>query len=416
MNYNKRSVPFIAARHVSPHNLSDSPMSPASHRADIQSLHPRGGPKQRRYCLGHSSHCLRLALPSWCRRRSVGPQGIGLQILANCLYVLLSSWLSTSVAHTVFAQSARELPVATQSTTRELIATAKAACDHNAAQLHSAVARGSIRHSNYGRDLVAPQLTLDADVHVVYDAPRFRLHLQYASQDAGPSDPGDQRRSPGSNWNDTGLSEQTILFDGQTVITVQRANDGAVRGDIYFDFHRPNMLRAAGFPFEHPIALWEEPLRIDRADLLNSTTTPLAAGGFMGLLTKDTYRMKYYFLGDFGYDLRRVSTYRINETTPFRDWHVVWRAASGVHYVERLVRRANAGGEAAVLSSSAATQREQIVLEYTEFTLNPQVPPEALQLSALVLPEETPFFDHRTNVDGKPKLTLWQQGKLAVEH
>lgn len=287
--------------------------------------------------------------------------------------------------------------------TGELLSGVAQAMADNAARIQTLMAQGRIRHQKYFRDVEAPHVTLDAELWLTYQAPKFRLHLQYA-----PTGPGGD--APAARAT---LEQQTVLFDGQTVTTVEQRPDGEWRGDIYFEFHKQNMLRMAGFPFADPVTLWNEPLPVGRADLLASKTTPLLGGGFVGVLDKDTYRLKYYFLGDFPFDLRRVSSYRADEELPFRDWHLQWRQAHGIHYVERLVRRVNESPPADGDLSASGVSHEQIDLQFPKVVLNPAISPAACELSALALPEETPFYDHRVNINGKPKLLRWRGGQLV---
>ncbi len=333
----------------------------------------------------------------------------------------LSAWIAlwAVVAHgasrPVGAQSleVREPAASEASETQTLLAAAKLADQRLAEQLHTVVAQGRIRHITYLRDLNSPVVTLDADVQVLYDAPKFQLHMQYANDHAEGQPAMTTVQEASHDSRAAVVAEQTLLFDGQTLTKVQHFSDGAYRGDIYFDFHRPNMLRIAGFPFENPIELWREPLQIDRADLLTAHTTPLSDGGFLGTLSKDTYRVKFYFLGDFGYDLRRVSSYRTGQDTPFRDWYLSWQRTDGVPYVERLVRRSNTvNGENEPLGLTN-TLREQIELEYTHFRLAAKMDPTIFELAGLDLPESTQFYDHRTNVEGKPKVFWWTNGHLT---
>ena len=328
---------------------------------------------------------------------------------------LLGAVLAVYFAQGVRAQSLEPRKAATSesSTTQTFLAAVKLADQRLEKQLHTVVAQGRIRHIAYVRDLNSPSVTLDADVQVFYDAPKFQLHLQYATDLAEGLTEGATVQKLSDENRAAWVTEQTLLFDGQTLTKVLHSSDGTCRGDIYFDFHRPNMLRSAGFPFENPIELWREPLQIDRADLLTAQTTPLTDGGFVGTLTKDTYRLKFYFLGRFGYDLRRVSSYRIGQETPFRDWHLSWQLADGVHYVERLVRRSNTVSGANEPLGLTDTLREQIELEYSNFNLPAAIDPSVFELSGLELPESTPFYDHRTNVEGKPKVLSWQQGRLT---
>ncbi len=297
--------------------------------------------------------------------------------------------------------------------TRQLLSTARQALERNAAELQSVTAQGRIRHLQFDRDVEAPVVALDADLLLLYDAPKFRLHLQYRAPWENFGGHSSQLPLEPNEADQHKLEQQTLLFDGQTVLTVERKRDGSSRGDIYFDFHKQNMLRLAGFPFEDPVMLWNEPLRLDRADLSASETKPLSGGGFLGVLTKDTYRLKYYFLGAFEFDLRRVSSYRLGEDIPFRDWHLNWGQSQGVHYVERLVRRINEATTADDAFQRSVRSHEQVELEYKTFDVAAAIGPEAFELSALALPESLPIYDHRVNVNGKPKVLHCRDGKLV---
>lgn len=333
-----------------------------------------------------------------------------MKLLLNLLLLLLIA-LQTSSA--LWGQ-----PAKSTADTKELLTAARKAIEQNAAKLQSVAAQGNIRHLRFERDVELPTVTLDADLTLVYQAPKFRLTLQYAS----PAEQlPDDRQRPTTAWpiadaresGEPKLHQQTILFDGKTVITVEQSRKGSWRGDIYFDFHKQNMLRMAGFPFEDPVALWNEPLRIDRADLGDSETTPLRGGGFLGVLNKDTYRLKYYFLGSFAHDLRRVSSYRLGEEIPFRDWHLIWQQAGGGHYVERLVRRINESTSAVVEANTSAVTHEVVELQYKSFSLNPTIDANTFDLSGLTLPDAVPFHDHRVNVNGKPKVLAFRGGNLV---
>lgn len=328
------------------------------------------------------------------------------------LLSLLPLMLQTTSA--LWGQSAK-----TTRDTTELIALARKAIERNAATLQSVTARGNIRHLRFERDVETPTATLDADLALTYQAPKFRLTLQYAAPEERLATDSQRptvawRPAEGEGSSELKLQQQTILFDGKTVITVEQSRKGTWRGDIYFDFHKQNMLRMAGFPFEDPVALWNEPLRIDRADLVDSETTPLSGGGFLGVLNKDTYRLKYYFLGGFDHDLRRVSSYRLGEEIPFRDWHLIWQPLGGGHYVERLVRRINESTGAVVEANSSGVTHELVELHYKNFKLDPRIESNAFDLTGLSLPDAVPFYDHRVNVNGKPKLMKLSGGSLVA--
>lgn len=325
------------------------------------------------------------------------------------VFLMLVGWPS----HLLWAQSLLlEGQAADTRTSIALLTEAKSAERQLSEQLRTVVARGRLRNTVYSRDLASPQVTLDADVQVYYDAPKFLLWMQYANDSPGDSHSSLIRKTPSEQELAGRVTAQILLFDGQTLTKIQRTGDGNCRGDIYFDFHRSNQLRSVGFPFENPIELWREPMAIDRADLLHTHATPLANGGFVGELVKDRYRLKFYFLGDFGYDLRRVSFYANGQDIPFRDWHLSWQQTNGVRYVERLVRRVDTLAAKNEPLGLSTTIREQCELEYSQFDLPASIEAEVFELNGLDLPQSTPLHDHRINVDGKPKVAWWRQGQL----
>lgn len=325
-------------------------------------------------------------------------------LLVNCLWSTLSvgGWRCglAQEPNAPIGQSAP--PVGT----RQLLERAKQALQRNSSRIETVAANGRIVHLRYFQNTEQPVVMLDADVQVLYEAPRFRLDLQYVP--LTEEDHADQTVLAAASQSN--LEEQTVLFDGKTVITAERTRRGRWRGDIYFDFHKQNMLRMAGFPFEDPVTLWNEPLSIDRADLVAAQTTLLAGGGFMGVLQKETYRLKFFFLGDFDYDLRRVSSYRLNEDIPFRDWHVRWRQSQGVFFVDKLVRRNNEATNPGAWNSPSNISHDVVELEYHSVELNPAVEPGSFSVHELGLPAETPFYDHRVNVNGKPEVKVWKSG------
>lgn len=332
----------------------------------------------------------------------------------TCALVVLTlvSWPS----QIILAQSLQFKGHAPDARTTESMLAAARSAEHQLAQpLQTAIARGRLRTTVYSHDLASSKVTLDADVQVHYDAPKFSLRMQYTSDSPDDANAGSNRGLPADQELAARQTTQILLFNGQTLTTVRQTDDGNYRGDIYFDFHRPNQLRSAGFPFENPIELWREPLAIDRADLVHSLTTPLANGGFVGELVKDTYRLKFFFLGDFGYDLRRVSFLGLGQVTPFREWHLTWQTTDGVHYVERLVLRVNSVAPVNEPLGTSSILREQSELEYSRLELPVSIDPEVFELSGLDLPESTPLRDHRVNVDGKPKAVWWRQGQLREQ-
>ncbi len=295
--------------------------------------------------------------------------------------------------------------------TQRLLSAAKLACENNSANLKSAIGRGTIKHLVHGLGDESPEVRLDADFQVYYQKPKFHIELLYAPIVAN----SENRREGLVGGNDQirpQQSEQTIIFDGQHVYSIELSRDGNSHGDIYFDFHKKNILRLAGFPFEDPVELWSEALQIDRADLMAATTTELATGGFLGLLTKDSYRLKFYFFGEFGYDLRRVSSFGLGADVPFRDCMLSWRESNGIHYVSRYVSRLDEPPAPGAFQVSL--ERRQIEVEYASMDINVPVEANIFKLPSAPIAEGTSFYDHRISVDGKPKKLQWRHGELGT--
>ncbi|MCA9134684.1 MAG: hypothetical protein KDA45_16065, partial [Planctomycetales bacterium] len=219
---------------------------------------------------------------------------------------------------------------------------------------------------------------------------------QNQAQDQAP----DQDQLPAEAMLDRHLAEQKILFDGKHVYALAETRSGLLQGDVYFDFNRQKVLRGAGLPFENPVQLWTEALNIERADLRQALLRPLVGGGFMGLLTRDTYRLKFYFFDRFGYDLRRVSSYRRGEDVPFRDCLLSWQEADGLHYVHRYVSKLE---EHSPPGEAAAPSRRVLEVEYRSFEANGPIDQALFRLPALEIPAGTPFDDHRVQVNGQPR-------------
>ncbi len=292
---------------------------------------------------------------------------------------------------------------------KELIEHIKQASSANAAQLKSAFGTGTIQQSIHEAGSTDPVILLDSDVQFFYDEPKFRIHLVHherlreAIKDNGLPDEDFQR------WVPSDISEQVILYDGEKVCSVEFRTESPCVGTIHFGFKKTGVLRAAGFPFESPVDLWSRVFNPQDVDLRTLSITPIAGGGFVGLIQKTTYQVKFVFLDKFGYDLRRVSSIRLGETQPFRDYLLTWDVSNGVYFVRRLTNTVTtAHGDTA----SRGQTLKRLTVEYDMFEANTTIGPEVFLLSSIDLPDGTRFLDNRANIEGGPKELVYCDSRL----
>ncbi|MFN3192207.1 MAG: hypothetical protein ACE361_16970 [Aureliella sp.] len=293
----------------------------------------------------------------------------------------------------------------------QILETAVEERDKNAERLKTAFGTGKVLHTI--EENGAETRLIDADIQVFYDAPRFRIHLSYeqflTERARGAAEPADHIAEPRSKWQVTDRAEQIIIYDGSRMISIEGRKDGTYRGTIYFGFAKMAVMRLAGFPFEDPVTLWTQALNLEGLDRRALKITPLVDGGFSGVLQKNTYRMKFVFFQDFGYDLRRVSSFRTGESHPFRDYVIEWANQNDIHFIKRFANfRSTANPDT---GATRATIR-RLSVEYDSFSPNIELPDSVFTLQSLQLPSETPFIDKRSNVEGGPKQLLFDGQRL----
>lgn len=302
--------------------------------------------------------------------------------------------------------------------TEQLLRAAQEALEENRRQLKSAFGTGSVTfrlHEAGEREAIA---LLDADVQFFHQAPKFRIHMVYSQRlvENKVGETGEAKK----RWVPSKVSEHVILFDGERLHSVEFFEPGKCRGTTYFGYAKVGVLRSAGFPFSDPVDLSEGALDLqDLRPLSEVRLTPFGRGGFMGQQSKNTYNIKFFFFGDFGYDLRRVSSYRNGETQPFRDYLISWGESNGVRYVRRFAHTVtSAHGNT---GSSAQTAKKWTV-EYHTFEANVPINPSVFALESVGIPEGTLFLDRRANVEGGPKklvfgsqgLSPWSEAQAAA--
>ncbi|MEM7476113.1 MAG: hypothetical protein AAF483_14055 [Planctomycetota bacterium] len=296
----------------------------------------------------------------------------------------------------------------------ETIKRSKEARDANASMLRTAVATGKIKYSLQSPNQEPVQI-LDADIQVFYEAPKFRIHLAYETWLKEQTNDGTKSAVEFKKWLPSSISEQVIIYDGKHITTVSKLRPSPTdarpesEGSVCFSFSKMGIMRGAGFPFEDPITLWSQPLQLENLDTKNTTLTPFTGGGYTGLLTKNTYRMKFFMFSDFGYDLRRVSSYRTGESQPFRDYLLHWEESNGAFYVQKFT---NVVATANQNTGSTSPTLKRLSIEYSNFEANVPIDPAAFTLESVSVPAGTVFLDKRANVGGGPKKLVYTDSGL----
>lgn len=280
----------------------------------------------------------------------------------------------------------------------------------NKAELKSAFGSGTVQYLVDESPTSAPIRVLDADLQVFWDAPKYRVHLVYEEKLSEAVKQAGVSAQEFEKWVPANVSERIIIYDGSKITAVEFDRDRNCQGTIYFGFAKMAVMRTAGFPFEDPVSLWSQALNIEGLDAKNTKLTPLENGGCVGLLQKNTYRMKFFFLNDFGYDLRRVSSYRTGETQPFRDYMLKWGESNGAHYVQRFT---NTVTSASRDTGSSFQASRKLSVEYARFEANREIDPSVFDLASISIPEKTRFFDKRSSVEGGPKELIFSKGTLV---
>lgn len=294
----------------------------------------------------------------------------------------------------------------------QLFSRAKHARDANSSRLKSAKGSGRLTQVVNESEQLEPIEILDTDIDFYFQAPKFRLQLVHTTRLIEQTKPDGQTDQEYTRWIPSEIQQQIILFDGEQVVSLEYLNDKQCRGTIDSAFRIPTIMRAAGFPFDSPVECWKPTLTLedfDELDPASISVKPLDNGGFLGQVTKNTYFIKFFFLDRFGYDLRRVSSYRTGETRPFRDYLMSWEQSNGVYYVQHY---SNIWTSAARNTASNAPDSKRLSVEYHSFEANIAIDDALFDMQSVLIPEGSRFLDKRTYVNGGPQELVYRNAQL----
>ncbi len=297
-------------------------------------------------------------------------------------------------------------------------------------RLVSALAVGRLRQQTLKDAL--PVVT-EHDIQIFYEAPKFRVHvidiaepgtplnatsvkavnseldeeIEIEPVRAGAADFVQAARK--TRLDDSKLvTERLVIFDGNVVYSILSTN-GRQRGKIFFDFQQQHVLRSSGYPYVPPLQLWQAGINA-QLDPQKIEIQKLNEQGKILEEVNASYTTKYYFFDDFDFDLRRVIFTVPKSQLPFREISLRWGESAGVRYVSRYASRDRS------LSDDPTTPPvdvRKIEIEFSQFEANADIADDVFSLTSLNLPKNTPFDDHRANVDGQPKQLSWNGHELV---
>jgi hypothetical protein len=341
--------------------------------------------------------------------------------------------LSTLAASTTPAQ---DIP--------SLIADLNAARQKVDADLTSGFAVGTLRkqvESEAGTDIV------ESDIQVFFDAPKYRVHVANSRHQWHPTG---ARVEAFSLHEEEHAADHIVIFDGEFVYEVEDAstkkidaaqpagesqaanndNNGpavngerepaagaepSAKGNVYFDFKQGAVLRNAGYPFNPPLHLWKDTIKLEqiteqKIDGKQVDLQVLASGGMVLNLNQASYTTRYYLFDEFGFDFRRATLTLPEVRKPFRETTLYWEQVGGVHYVTRLAKKDR---HVSVNPKLDKLNTRTFEIEFSTVDVNSQIDPRLFSLSSLGLDAGTPFDDHRSNIDGRPARRLWDGERLT---
>ncbi len=319
-------------------------------------------------------------------------------------------FVATAVrAPCAWSQTAGEVDAAA-ARKKELLVRASQARDENRQRLRSAYGAGKVTYVLHEAGQTDPLTLLDADVQFFYEEPKFHIHLAYDQrllENVQRKTVGEAADVP--RWIPSQVTEQVVIFDGNGLHSVEHRADGSCQGTIYFGFAKLGVLRSAGFPFSNPVDLSEGALKLEDVNEGQLSLIPFGRGGFMGTEIKNTYRLKFFVFDGFGYELKRVSSYRTGESQPFRDFLMTWEESNGIHYVRRYL---NTVTSAHGNTGSSAQTTKKLAVEYHRFEANAAISPTVFSLASVDIPAGSVFLDRRSNVNGGPKKLTFADAQL----
>lgn len=326
--------------------------------------------------------------------------------LAECLLALGAILSGGLQAGPVLAQAETE-----SSLVQAVLNQADAARLDNEAKLKSAFGTANLQQEIFEAGAKRPLTLTKATMKLAYDSPKFLIEIDNEIRLRETTNAAGQG---GRRWRASEIAKVLVLFDGEALYLVEWDDRGGCQGEIYFAFSRQAVLRAAGFPFEHPIHIWREALNISQVKATRTTITPRTSGGFMATERMASYDRKFFIFDRFGYDLRRVSTQRTDNGIPIREYTLRWSpSAEEVYYLSEFSNTVTKTGVSYIDSQQEFVSKTTTKVAYEEFEVNPKIPQQRFNINLQDIPAGTEFVDKRRRTQRNSATLKFDGAKLV---
>ncbi len=241
-----------------------------------------------------------------------------------------------------------------------------------------------------------PKVTLDAELMILQDGPKFHLQLLHAAQPSA-TPPQPERL-------------EIAVYDGKNIYTFYSAGN-VQRGGVFFEFSQSAVLRSSGYPFTTLLNVWDDALALKELDSRSLSIIDLGSTGFMLKEDRATYIRQIYMGREGDFDVQRVALRHPGASVAFREHWLNWQSSGELRYVQHYVVRHRYAVKDAPEGQIIARQ-DEVTIDKMERAV--QHDANAFTVEGLGIPVGTQFIDYRRNVKGKRVAMVWN-GKSLEE-
>jgi len=276
---------------------------------------------------------------------------------------------------------------------QSLLSAAEAARLDNEDRLKTARGKAQLRSEILLADYEKPLVVTDATMTINYDAPNFAILIDHQRR---MREVANDRSSSSRRWEVAAQRKVLVVFDGEALYSIEWDRTGNCSGEIFFAFSRQQVLRSAGFPFEHPIHIWREALNLSKIKPSRTRIIPRVSGGFMAIEKMASYDTRFFLFDRFGYDLRRVSTQRLDSGIPIREYTLHWEEAEdGVFFLKEFAHTRTRMKENPLTREQDFESETTTSVRFDQLAVNTDLPDNTFRLATYGVPAGTRFVDKR---------------------
>lgn len=326
---------------------------------------------------------------------ALGGSSVAKQRIASgaTLCVLLLLWCSTTSAQSRPPSATQQIQPNRSVDVPSLLSKAEAARLDNENRLKTASGKAQLRSEILLAEAEKPLVVTDATMTINYDAPNFAILIDHHRR---MREVANDRSSASRRWEVAEKRKVLVIFDGEALYSIDWDRTGNCSGEIYFAFSRQQVLRSAGFPFEHPVHIWREALNLSKIKPSRTRIIPRVSGGFMAIEKMASYDTRFFLFDRFGYDLRRVSTQRLDSGIPIREYTLHWEEADdNVFFLKEFAHTRTRMKENPLTREQDFESETTTSVRFDEIAINADLPSDAFRLATYGVPAGTRFVDKR---------------------